>query len=912
MVGKTLSHYKILSELGRGGMGIVYKGEDTKLHRTVAIKVLPAAALSGDDDRTRFYREARAAAALTHPNIAVIHEIDEAVPSDAPHGTAASPFIAMEFIEGETLEARIKKGPLKLEEAVRIASEIASALEAAHENDIVHRDIKAANVMLTFKGTAKVLDFGLAQTAQSTKLTRMGSTLGTVAYMSPEQARGEEVDGRTDIWALGVTLYEMVAGTHPFGGDYEQAVVYSILNTDPEPLTAVRTGVPMGLEWIVSKMMAKQAKQAKQAKHRYQSTADLLVDLETVDLTSALMSRTSSISTGPVPVRNLAATRDSSVLMQILKPAPMILAGLMLIAGYFLANSLSAPDDQGVLVRKLPITIPSIKRIEDLSLSPDGTRMVFEGVDSLYRAGIFEYELKPGGQLIYYLDSVTGYQPEYSPNGRWITYSEFGVLDALRGISIHSVPGGTKRIIPGTEKGYRPQWLDDETIVFTDSLGRMATVPVNGGVVALVAIPDSTLGEGRLVVKAVSDDQSLIGFSVEYLSQSGRNPGVGILNTSTGTRKIVAPSASYPKFVGSDHLMYTKLFGFSYTDPGNNVVRRLSTGDMELIGPEVDIIADSPGFALGLGASGTLLFSPNATRISEPVLSRHDLSIKQHGTKIQETGIVSHPVWSGDFKRLAKLEATAQSPSDRSIEITNIENALHHDVIVADSLFWSPSWSPDGEYLYYSRYENGESSIRKKRSNGSGLESIVLSDGAAAPAVSPNGRFLAYTKVDTWGGAGKGIYLFDLQKGIGSTFDSLTVPYGGISFSSDSRYMAWGYNDGIRREVEIRSMDGFGAWTIRDAIYPKWDDKNEYLYYQNGRANILNRQPISIDPVFQTRGVVEEVHRNPFGGVYGIDFDKQVAYQSNFVWVDHSAPDAIVYMTENFEEFVRLKFAALE
>ena len=157
MVGKNLSHYKILEELGRGGMGIVYKAEDTKLDRIVAIKVLPSAVLASEDDRARFYREAKAAAQLHHPHIASVFEIDEAIPSDAPHGTQPSPFIAMEFIEGETLHDRIQTGPLKLEQAVRIAREIASALEVAHAKNIVHRDIKAANIMLTAKGSAKVL-----------------------------------------------------------------------------------------------------------------------------------------------------------------------------------------------------------------------------------------------------------------------------------------------------------------------------------------------------------------------------------------------------------------------------------------------------------------------------------------------------------------------------------------------------------------------------------------------------------------------------------------------------------------------------------------------------------------------------------------------------------------------------------
>ena len=218
MIGTKLSHYEILEEIGRGGMGIVYKAADTKLDRIVAIKVLPQQALANQDDRDRFYREAKAAAALHHPNIASVFEIDEATPegSKDPH-----PFIAMEYIDGQTLKDKIDEGPLKLRETIRIISQVGEGLRAAHFKEIVHRDIKSANIMVTSEGTAKILDFGLAKTAQSTMLTQMGSTLGTVAYMSPEQARSEEVDHRTDIWALGAVLFETITGRHPFPGDYE-------------------------------------------------------------------------------------------------------------------------------------------------------------------------------------------------------------------------------------------------------------------------------------------------------------------------------------------------------------------------------------------------------------------------------------------------------------------------------------------------------------------------------------------------------------------------------------------------------------------------------------------------------------------------------------------------------------------
>ena len=210
----------------------------------------------------------------------------------------------MEFIEGETLAARIRKGPMKLEDAVRIASEVADALKAAHAKQIVHRDIKSSNIMLTAEGKAKVLDFGLAQTSASTRLTRMGSTLGTVAFMSPEQARGEEVDGRSDLYSLGTVLYEMISGRLPFSGEYEQAILYGILNEEPEPLTALRTGVPLSLEQIVFKLLR------KESRHRYQTSADLIADLETVDMTDSSI-RASMITRAAVRPTTRRTTRQT-------------------------------------------------------------------------------------------------------------------------------------------------------------------------------------------------------------------------------------------------------------------------------------------------------------------------------------------------------------------------------------------------------------------------------------------------------------------------------------------------------------------------------------------------------------------------------------------------------------------------
>ncbi len=268
LTGTAISHYKIISKLGEGGMGVVYKAEDTKLKRLVALKFLPSL-MAGEAEKTRFIHEAQAAAALNHPNICTIYEIDEA---------DGQSLIAMEFVEGQSLKAKIEAGPLKLDEALNIAMQVAEGLQAAHEKKITHRDIKPANIMLTHTGQAKIMDFGLAKLAGRTIVTKEGTTLGTVAYMSPEQAREEEVDQRTDIWSFGVVLYEMITGQHPFKGLYDQAVMYSIMNEAPEPITGLRTGVPMELERIVNKALA------KKTNLRYQNIADLLVDLKALEI----------------------------------------------------------------------------------------------------------------------------------------------------------------------------------------------------------------------------------------------------------------------------------------------------------------------------------------------------------------------------------------------------------------------------------------------------------------------------------------------------------------------------------------------------------------------------------------------------------------------------------------------------
>ena len=268
MIGRTILHYKIIEELGSGGMGVVYKAEDNKLKRTVALKFLPSGFIRDKDAKERFFLEAQAAAALNHPNIVTIHEINE---------FEDQTYIAMEHVLGETLKDKIASGPLPIAEVLEITTQICEGLQKAHEKEIVHRDIKSTNIMISEKGQIKIMDFGLAKLRGKSKLTKVGTTVGTTAYMSPEQSAGKEVDHRADIWSLGVVLYEMLTGQLPFKGDYEQAVIYSILNEEQEPVTSIRTGVSLELERIINKTLAKKPSE------RYQHVDDILVDLKNVN-----------------------------------------------------------------------------------------------------------------------------------------------------------------------------------------------------------------------------------------------------------------------------------------------------------------------------------------------------------------------------------------------------------------------------------------------------------------------------------------------------------------------------------------------------------------------------------------------------------------------------------------------------
>ncbi len=488
-------------------MGVVWLAEDTTLDRKVALKFL-ASNLVGDGElRKRFQREAKAAAGLSHPNICTVHEIDEA---------EGKPFLVAEYIDGDSLEAKIEQGPLKLNEALDIGRQIAEGVQSAHSKGIVRRDIKPGNILITSDGRLKILDFGLALLTEGSKITKLDTTVGTVAYMSPEQAQGAEVDHRTDLWALGVVIYEMVSGERPFPGVHDQALLYEIVNEEPEPLTAVRAGVPMELELLVAKCLS------KDTRNRYQSARELIVDLRNVEerLKSgrSKVVHTQAVSTSDGVEADDATPEPSqrSFVWPVIAAAAIVAAILgwwprtgttdsphtphhnliqLTFDGGLTYQPAISPDGNFISYASdragegnLDIWIQQIGgegdpiRLtdnpaddEEPDFSPDGQTIAFHSL----RDGGGVYVIPTlGGQEK--LIAQPGNRPKFSPDGSWIAYS----VGPRTGLSnFGASPSGQVHIVSPTglspsviaedfQYARTPVWLDNDSLLFD---GRRST-----------------------------------------------------------------------------------------------------------------------------------------------------------------------------------------------------------------------------------------------------------------------------------------------------------------------------------------------------------------------------------------------------------------------------------------------------
>jgi len=837
MVGKSLSHYKIVSELGRGGMGIVYKAEDTKLDRTVAIKVLPSAALASEDDRARFYREAKAAAQLHHPHIASVFEIDEAVP-EGSNNDDLRPFIAMEYIEGETLHDRIQKGPLKIKEAVRIGREIASALEAAHEKGIVHRDIKSANVMLTSKDSAKVLDFGLAQTAQSTKLTRMGSTLGTVAYMSPEQARGEEVDLKTDLWSLGAVLYEMIAGKSPFPGDYEQAVVYEILNQDPEPLTAVRTGVPMDLEGVVNKCLA------KDIEYRYVSASSLIVDLKRIEASSAV--RTTSVTTQSSMT---AATAPVPAPSAKLPWMPLTVAGIvLLVAGLFLGKIVFKVEPDPKPVIRVQLVLPDALSPLEAAITP-GDRFLFyvasDPGSGQRRLARYDFESGDRSNLPLTAGALI---PVSSPDGRWIAFMK---LPSRRWWRV-PVSGGDPIEIPGAQSnGSAPGMFNTKgDFVFADTSWSIVAVDRAGS--ARILVPTGSNGMARILAYPVASPSGKF-ITWSDFPRAVPNGSWILRNGNTAPEKLLAGAVIHA-LTSSGHALFSR---GSVFQPQPTIAVPIDLDSGMILGEEV---------AIGL-QTGTI--SQSGLYVYEE-LSRQEPELESELYRISSSGATEHVLTlpgaasqefaiSGDGTMLA-VTARPEAGADSDVYLVSLTSGTANRLTQGGN-YDIPAWGGGDEYLYFD-YQDRELpgnnwSLMRRRADGSGVNEFVLPEGLPGgdPDVTPDGRLLVFSSNNLTDISG-----MDLVAD--TTFDIVTAsgPQNKPAISPDGRFVVYVQGGNPCGSIQVSAVYGSSEPSEIDTngCYPVWTNDGSYIYYQD--QSTVSRVHVTTEPVFNKLGSPEEVY----------------------------------------------------
>ena len=727
MVGQTVSHYRILAKLGEGGMGVVYKAEDTTLDRVVAIKLLPPHSLVSADERARFVREAKAAAALSHPNIATVFEIGE-------HD--GEPFIAMEYIDGRTLNEVLKDGPFRLSDAVSVAAQVAEGLKAAHEKNIVHRDIKSSNIILQKDGKAKILDFGLAKTVQSTKLTQLGSTLGTVAYMSPEQVSGEVVDHRTDLWSLGVVLFEMLAGRLPFAGDYDRALFYRIQNEKQEPLTALRTGIPMALEWVVNKLLAKNPDE------RYQHATDLIIDLKAIDLKSGTASRIIAPPTG-TGLGSAGLTPASGT--HLLKVSPRnhirngailvcLLAAAAVLAVFLSRNVRPEPDRE---TRKFEWAT----QVTSFVLSPDGRKAAYARgsqvwIRRLDRVEPLEIKNDRFVTAIF-----------WSPNSENIAFFT-GVTGENHQLFRVSLDGSQALIVKTKAPFYPRYWGRDDSILVTtwNSFGNntLLKVAATGGELKPIHGGDSLFASIRnnlTHVAELPDGKSLL-LSVS----AGR--GEVYLQTSAGRSTLYSgPPESFigrPVYSSTGHILYPLS-----TKGGESLdiwAIPFNLSSLKITGKQFRVVrnADMPsvsdnGMLSYIQAGGT---GPNRQLV---LLNREGRTLKAISPPQNE---IHQPAMSPDGRTIATMSLDEAGTYDLWLHDIAKESRTQLTSDVPNA--WRPFWSPDGKEIVYTSefFDNRSIFVQSITGRAAPRQLIPAKENAMEPSWSADGRYIFFVKAD--------------------------------------------------------------------------------------------------------------------------------------------------------------------
>ena len=836
MIGETILHYKILEKLGEGGMGEVYKAEDTKLDRFVALKFLPSQLTASENDKTRFIQEAKAASAMNHPNVCTIHDIQE---------YNGQLFIVMEFVDGKTL--RDKKDFLSEKQILEIGIQVAEGLAAAHEKGIVHRDIKPENIMVRKDGIAQIMDFGLAKLYKNSnvsRLTKAGSTVGTMGYMSPEQVQGLDVDHRTDIFSLGVILYELLTGESPFKGMHETAIMYEIVNVETAPLSTIKPEIDLDLDRIILECLEKDKDE------RCQSAKELAKDLKKVKKsTGHRKSRVYSVGSQTVNAGPNASTITKSG-ATTLKDIPFksffssifynptlawtAAAILLIVLAYTLLFTAHSSNESEIQLTKSTILPPQGIRLDNsmgsnLTISPDGKYISFVGADSTGKEKLW---IRPVNSLTSrpLTDATNEAYPFWSPDSKSIAYFYKGKLMKI------SFNSGTPVAICDAFSGRGGSWNLNGTIVFAPSpkVG-IYEVSSAGGTPKEIIRPDTSYSFQSLRLPFFLPDGN------HFLYSS-----VNSYSSSTPTDAIFVSSLSNPKpkklITVSSNCQYADGYLF-FVRNSTLLAQKFDIDDLRLVG-EANSVAENVQY-FDIRISGSFAISQNGR-----LIYMNQILNDQNTVLLNRTGDIiknlfnqrpyGHAQFSPDGKKIA-YDIFDANGNNSSIWTYELDRNVPSRLTFNKGNDEAPMWTKDERHLIFSRADSsGMMDLYIKNSDGSGnaVPLVKSNDIKRACDISADGKYILY---ELYNSGNQDIYLSNMKDNnktkalISTYFDERDAV-----FSPDMKWIAYTSNESGKYQVYIISFNpdnsnpgSSGKWQIsfNGGSLPKWVNNGKSVYY---------------------------------------------------------------------------------
>ena len=826
--GTRLGPYEVVSPAGAGGMGEVYRACDTRLDRTVAIKVLPQQYSNDPGLRQRFEREARAISGLSHPHICHLYDVGHQDGTD---------YLVMEYLEGETLADRLKKGPLRLEPMLDIAIQIAGALHLAHRQGIVHRDLKPGNVMLTHSG-AKLLDFGLAKpvgmataagsasapllSAAATvsspsphsPLTGQGAIIGTIQYMSPEQIEGKEADARSDIFAFGAMLYEMATGQRAFTGKSQISVASAILEKEPDPISRALPATPPALERIVRTCLAKSPDQ------RFQCAADISLELEWLREMPAGL----AAPTAPAGWRSRAGWAVAAALLFLLAALVVYPALKPKPPQYSVHSYILAPEKSAFVLTENHSGPPVI--------SPDGTRLAFTARNSSGQLMLWVQPLNsPTAQPL--SGTEEAYYPFWSPDSRYIAF--FGPNKLFR----IEAGGGPPQALCDSNNGRGGAWNSDNIILFSPNAGSgLMRVNATGGTATPVTTVNDKIEDSHRWPQFLPDGKHYIYFS------HGNTPsdsGVFVGSLDSKEQKRLLPADSGAVYADPGYLLFVR--------DNTLMAQAFSAGKLELSGDARPIAAhvavntDTWIPIVTVSRTGVLLYEHgSASGGSQLVWFGRDG--KGGDLVVPEIVPYHNPALSPDGKKLAvAIEASGLA----DIWVIDVERKTRTRITFnAQQYSDKPVWSPDGRTLYLSCGPPGRLHLCRKAADGTGTLETVLADRdrqEVPQSVSPDGRYLAYMRADAQTKTGWDIWALPLT-GERKPFPVVATEFldAAPAISPNGRWVAYNNNESGKMEVYLQPFpSGAGKWQVSTAggSLPAWRRDGKELYFRAPDATLM-------------------------------------------------------------------------